>query len=578
MSMRSTTIRFKDSLSLVLAGEAGQGIQTIDALLTRLAKQSRYHVFSTKEYMSRVRGGLNSTEIRISSTPIHAFVNRIDILVPLGPGAIHHLHQRITKRTVLVGEKKHIDEETPAQQYEVLFSELARELGGPIYSNTLAIGAMAGLLDLESQLVLTTIQEFFSSKKKDIIAKNVKAVQKGLEMGSELRASKKIQVDLQKDEAVRDMVLLSGTEAVATGALAGGCTFISSYPMSPSTGVLTFLSQHSHEFDIVAEQAEDEIAAVNMALGAWYAGGRAMVTTSGGGFALMVEGLSLAGMIESPLVIHLAQRPGPATGLPTRTEQADLEFALHAGHGEFPRVILAPGTLEEGFRLTHHAFALADSFQIPVFLLTDQYFVDSYYAIPLPSLDDIDHHNHAIKTGKRYTRYAWTKDGISPRGIPSFGEGLVCVDSDEHDEEGRITEEKAVRVGMVDKRLNKGASLEKKTLSPRFEGTSSFKTLIIGWGSTYPMIHEALHHLQRNDVGFLHFSQVYPLHASAASYLEKADQTIIVENNATSQFGKLIKLHTGIAIDHAVLKYDGHPFAVEDIERNVRSLLRRRTP
>ena len=576
--MRSKTIRFKDSLSLVLAGEAGQGIQTIDVLLTRLAKQSGYHVFSTKEYMSRVRGGLNSTEIRISSTPVQAFINRIDILVPLSPGALRHLQQRITKKTALLGEKKDIDEDTPAQKYEVPFSKLAKDLGGPLYRNTLAIGTIAGLLDLESQLVLTTIHEFFSSKRKDIIDKNVKAVQKGLELGSELRGSKKLQVDLHPDEAVRDMILLSGTEAVAMGALAGGCTFLSSYPMSPSTGVLTFLSQHSHEFDIIAEQAEDEIAAVNMALGAWYAGARAMVTTSGGGFALMVEGLSLAGMIESPLVIHLAQRPGPATGLPTRTEQADLEFALYAGHGEFPRAILAPGTLEEGFRLTYHAFALADSFQIPVFLLTDQYFVDSYYNLPLPLLDGIENHNHIIQTGKEYQRYARAKKGISPRGIPSFGEGFVCVDSDEHDEEGRITEKKAVRVGMVDKRLSKRASLEKKTLPPRFEGKSSFKTLVIGWGSTYPAIQEALHHLQRNDVGFLHFSQVYPLHSSTSSYLEKADQTIIVENNATSQFGTLIKLHTGISIDHAVLQYDGHPFAVEDIERNIRSLLRRRTP
>jgi len=214
------------------------------------------------------------------------------------------------------------------------------------------------------------------------------------------------------------------------GAIAGGCSFISTYPMSPSTGVWIFLTQHSKEFDIITDQSEDEISAINMAIGAWYAGARGMVATSGGGFALMVEGLSLASMIETPVVIHLGQRPGPATGLPTRTEQADLEFVLHAGHGEFPRIILTPGTMEDAFNLSQRAFDLADKYQVPVFILTDQYFLDSYYNLPSLNLSDIRNQSHVVKTNKEYKRYQLTENGISPRGIPGYGEGLVSVDSD----------------------------------------------------------------------------------------------------------------------------------------------------
>ena len=343
--------------------------------------------------------------------------------------------------------------------------------------------------------------------------------------------------------------------------------------MSPSTWVLTFLSQHSNDFNIIAEQAEDEISAINMALGAWYAGGRAMVTTSGGGFALMIEGVSLAGMIESPVVIHLAQRPGPATGLPTRTEQADLEHALYSGHGEFPRIIFAPGTIQDGFYLTQKAFNLADKYQIPVFILTDQYFVDSYYNQSPIDLSDIKNENYIVKTKKDYKRYELTENGISSRGIPGFGEGLVCVDSDEHDEEGHITENLELRTKMVDKRIKKLDEIKNEVISPELIGNKDYRMLIIGWGSTYHVINEALEKIGRNDISFLHFKQVYPLHHDTFSYLKKAENTIIVENNATSQFGKLIKLHTGFEIHQSILQYNGLPFSVEELGKQIKSFL-----
>jgi len=360
-------------------------------------------------------------------------------------------------------------------------------------------------------------------------------------------------------------LLASGADTVTLGAIAGGCNFIASYPMSPSTPVLTGLAQRSHEFGIVVEQAEDEIAAINMALGAWYAGGRAMVTTSGGGFALMGEGVSLAACTETPIVIHLAQRPGPATGLPTRTEQGDLNLALHAGHGEFPRAIYAPGTIEEGFTLTRRAFETADRWQVPAFVLTDQYFIDSYYDIARLPLPARPLPNRIARTSADYRRYALTRDGLSPRGIPGLGEGTVAVDSDEHTEEGYITESSHVRRSMVHKRLARLARLRAEALRPRRVGPPSADTLALCWGSTFHAVREALEGLGRRDIAMLHFVQVYPFNPGVVRQLAAARKLVVIEGNATGQFARLLRAELGVDADAAVRKYDGHPLTVEEV-------------
>jgi len=343
--------------------------------------------------------------------------------------------------------------------------------------------------------------------------------------------------------------------------------------MSPSTGVLTFLAQHAREFDVVVEQAEDEIAAINMGLGAWYAGARALVGTSGGGFALMVEGVSLAGMLETPIVVHLAQRPGPATGLPTRTEQGDLELALYAGHGPFPRLILAPGSIEDAFHLTARAFDQADKHQVPAFVLTDQYLMDSYYNFPGLDLKGLKVEDHIVRTGKGYKRYALTPSGVSPRGIPGNGEGLVMVDSDEHDEEGHITEDLALRTRMVDKRMRKAAGILADCIPPELIGSSDYETLLVSWGSTYHAVREALDRLGDPKVAALHFTQVWPIHPDTAGHLERAKRTIAIEGNATGQFARLLRLELGHEVDHRILKYSGLGFSVEDVARGVRAIL-----
>ncbi len=563
-------------VSIVLCGQAGQGIQTVEKLLTGILKSNGYHIFSTKEVMSRVRGGMNSTQIRVSDNQVDSPVNRIDILVPLDKGSITHVSCRITPDTVILGEKDVCAAELKEghRLYDIPFTKLATELGNKIYANAVAVGSVLSLLGLELEPNLDFIKKIFAGKDESIISKNLLAVRKGYE-GVGSSAPGKLLAGFKRDVQIKNHVLLSGSEAIGLGALAGGCNFIASYPMSPGTGVLSFLAQKGSRFGMVVEQSEDEIAAINMAIGAWYAGARAMVTTSGGGFALMTEGLSLAGMIESPLVIHLAQRPGPATGLPTRTEQGDLEFALYSGHGEFLRVIFAPGTLEEAFLLTQKAFNIADKYQIPVFVLSDEYLLDSYYNTPEFNLDGLKIDKHFIRTSKDYRRYDFSDSGISPRGIPGFGGGLVCVDSDEHDQEGRITEDCEIRTRMVDKRLGKMAGYKTDAVAPKLYGPECYKKLILCWGSTLCAVRSALKSLGTDDVAILHFSQVYPLDKDTiAEYMRKAEISVLVEGNATGQFARILKNYAGVEPTARILRYNGLSFASDELAVEMNLLLK----
>lgn len=574
--MTASSIQKREDISIVLCGEAGQGIQTVEQILTRVLKLSGFNIYGTKEYMSRVRGGSNSTQIRVSSRNVSSAVDRIDILIPFDQKALQHVEKRISPDTIILGGKEEVVGEKDEENLTVIdipFSQIASDIGGKVYSNTVATGVVAGLFKVDRADFLNYITTFFSGEKKNIIEKNREAATKGYEIAQDLIDLGTVDIDVRKDPGASKDILINGAEAVGIGAIAGGCNFISSYPMSPSTAILVFLSRHAEEFDIVAEQAEDEISAINMALGAWYAGARAMVTTSGGGFALMEEAVGLAGMLESPVVIHLAQRPGPATGLPTRTEQGDLQLALYSGHGEFPRIIFAPGKLEDAAYLSYMAFNLADKYQIPVFILTDQYLMDSYYNMPLLPLSDTRVVKHIVKTDKSYRRYALTKNGISPRGVPGFGNNLVSVDSDEHDEEGHITEDLDLRVKMVDKRLAKLKEIEKDALPPELVGRDDYTTLIVGWGSTYHTIKEALGYLGRDDVSFLHFKQVFPLHRETPDYLKKANKVVIIEGNATAQFSHLINRQTGFTIEDKILKYSGLQFSVEEVVEQLEQLL-----
>lgn len=559
--------------SIVLGGAAGKGVQTVEGILLSVLKSEGYLVFASKEYMSRVRGGSNSTEIRIGSKRPLAFLREMTLCFPFDRAALSHLRSRISPSTLVLADPR-VASGSSFSEHAVLnvpLSDIAAELGNPLFENTVAAGILLGILGADISGLDTYLQNRFSRKGEKIVAGNIEAGIRGYKVGQHLSYTENIEVHISRDESIQKEVLLDGTTAISLGAIAGGCNFIASYPMSPSTGVLEFLARESERLGIVVEQAEDEIAAMNMGLGASYAGARSLVSTSGGGFALMGEGVSLAGMMELPIVIHLAQRPGPATGLPTRTEQGDLNLALFSGHGEFPRALFAPGSHEEAYELAARAFHLAEKWQSPVFLLSDQYLLDAVTTVPLSQFPHFPDIPSFTETEASYERYAFSENGVSPRGIPGHGRGLVVSDSDEHTEDGHLTERLDTRVQMTKKRMKKLEGLIAEALPPSNFGVNRAPIVLVGWGSTKGVLCEGLQKSGREDISLLHFRQVYPLPENIKTFFRGAKKIVVFENNFSGQFATLLE-HHGIRIHERICKYSGEPFSVEEITESIARL------
>ncbi|WP_024821811.1 2-oxoacid:acceptor oxidoreductase subunit alpha [Aminobacterium mobile] len=559
-------------VSLVLCGAAGQGVQTVEELLVKAIRHVGYSVFASREYMSRVRGGNNSTEIRFSPWPVRAFVDRIDVLVPLSEGIRENVRRRISSQTLIIGDRNVLrteGEELGGRYFNVEFLNIASEIGGVVFANFVAAGMLLGMIGGGLEIGYSFCNEKFAPKGQIIVDKNKEALDRGFKIGQTLTEGTLPFISGDSKGRTLHRSVLSGTEALSLGALAGGCTFIAAYPMSPATGVLSFMAQCASQLGVVVEQTEDELAAINMALGAGYAGARAMVTTSGGGFDLMTEGVSLAGIMEVPVVIHVGQRPGPATGMATRTEQGDLHVALYGGHGEFPRAVFAPATLEEAVRIGAKSFYIAEKYHIPVIILTDQYFLNSYYDMAIPDLESLSFPSMIVKSEKDYCRYKFSSNGISPRSVPGNGKGLIGADSHEHDEEGHVYEDFDLRKCMVDKRFRKLALMRCEAEEPLFVGAQDYRILIIGWGSTFHILEEALEFIGHSQVALMHFQQLYPLPASLSERLEQAQNIIVVEGNKTGQFAHLLRQETGRKVDSIITNYNGLQFSVEQIVREL---------
>lgn len=549
------------AMSIMIGGPAGAGIKSAEKLLVETFRRLGYSLFSTKEYMSRIRGGSNTVQIRIGTTPIAAPTWHTDCYCALDEDALKHAAERIDGQTLLVGEGA-------KGKLALSLKKEAVETAGKQYVSTYAAGVLLGLLEADGAIAREVTRELFKSRDPET---NETVIVKGIERGRGLREHDTLRLPPVPKKRSRPLYL-DGTAACGFGFLAGGCNFVAAYPMSPSTGVLNFMAEQSKQLTVLVEQAEDEIAAFNMVLGAWYGGARGLTTTSGGGFALMGEGVSLSGMTETPAVVYLAQRPGPATGLPTRSEQGDLNLAIHSGHGDFPRIVLAPGDTDECIRLGHLAFEYADRFQVPVILLSDQYLADAYQETAVVDFEaDFANEYHIQKSTPDYRRFTLTKDGISPRAVPGYGEGLVCCDSDEHDERGQITESYAVRDAMVAKRRRKGENVVKASLPPlvRTSGTIA----VVGWGSSKKVIEEVLNTLDDAKLFQVHFAWVHPLDPDALRPLRDADHVIVIENNSNAQFAGILRQH-GIAVDRTILQSNGFPFFVDQLHGHLNETLK----
>lgn len=552
--------RFKH---ILIAGEAGQGLQTIGYILAKGLVRSGYSVYVHQTYESRVRGGHNTFSIRIGTQTVLAPQEAIDLLIALNEESIDLHRDELSAQSFIIGNSDLNREEK--NWIGVPFKTFGKE----VYWNTAAMGVAAGLLGLDLEGLGKGVKEVFGEEKG---AENLKV----LHASYQWLGSKPFKMEpLRPLPNLPPRLLMNGHEAVALGAISAGLKFCAFYPMSPSTSIAQTLIDWSKEMDLIMVQAEDEISAINMALGASYAGAPSLVPTSGGGFALMVEAVSLSAISETPVVVVIGQRPGPATGLATRTEQGELLFVLHAGHGEFPRAIFSPGTVEECFFLTRRALELAEKYQGPIFILTDHFLADSYMDLEPIQVEGLSY----IRPGADpqgimppYLRYRITEDGVSPRLLPGFSRHLVVGDSHEHTEDGHMTENLSMRPKMVDKRLRKVNGIRSEVISPTLYGEPKPDILFVCWGSTKGSVQEATRTLSSNGrtSSMLHFSQVWPMIPEQfIHYLEGANQVVMVESNATGQLAQLIRRETGFLIEKKILRYDGLPITPQYILRNL---------
>lgn len=552
--------------NLLIGGAAGDGIETMAGVFEKILKRKGFHLFSMRDFMSRVRGGHNFAKIRFGTKPVYTHRDKLDGLVVYDAGSF----ERHAKALAAGGFVLH-DEDIKLKHKNAValpLRGLAEASGNPKTIGTVCIGALLKLFGLGLEQAGEVLCESLPEK---LHPANLKALQLGYDAAKERPGLKPARPGKKPDT-----MLLTGAEAMAMGALAGGLRFYSAYPMSPSTTLLEFFSRQAAAFRLGVEQAEDEIAAVNMAIGAAYAGAPAMAGTSGGGFSLMVEALGFAGIAEIPLVLADVMRPGPSTGLPTRTEQSDLSFVIHASQGEFPRVVIAVRDHADAFYQTARAFRLAWQYQLPVILLSDQYLADS--AVTIPPLDG----EKAQKLGAlpegtlptdapkgEYLRYSLSKSGVSPLRLPGKSKALVRIDSDEHDERGVITEDAGVRTAQVDKRARKLKALARELKEPDYTGVKEPKLLLVGFGSTAPALAEAVAKLNkggRAQAGALCFGDVWPLPTKRLKRLARgAKQIVNVEQNATGQLAALMRSEAMVGCTASILKYDGRQLSADDI-------------
>lgn len=557
-------------LNILIGGAAGMGVHAITLPLAKALMRQGCWVLTSQSYQSRIRGGHLFNKVRLADRQLVSSREGVDLLVALNQETVTLHQEELSPQGLIIYDASEVKEVPEG----VLALGLSPEKLLPgakekaeIAVNAGACGAVLGLLKAPLAPVLALLKKTFADKGAEVVEWNVQAATKGHELAGALNYGVSL---AEISPPPQPRLLISGHEAMALGALAGGLQFISGYPMTPWTSFLNAVALRSERYNVLVEQAEDEIAAINLAIGAAYAGARSMTGTSGGGFCLMTEGLGLAGVTETPVVIVMSMRPGPSTGLPTRTSQGDLSFVLYASQGDFPRAVLAPGTPAQGYALTARALNLADRYQLPVFLLTDQYFGDTQCTHLPEEFPEVEV-DRALTTGPAsgpYERYAYTPDGVSPRRLPGLGPELVVADSDEHTPDGHLTEDLAVRVKMHDKRLRKLKTMVQKLGGITTAGAKEAPLTLVCWGSSLGPVQEAVERLIAGGTParMVHLSELWPFPGAAVTAaLGATKKLVLAEMNATGQLNRLLRTETGLQADHLVLKDDGAPFTPEFI-------------
>ncbi len=569
-----------------IGGPAGLGIKASGEMFSRTCARSGYHVFDYIAYPSLIKGGHNVFVAHVGARPVLSQEHRLDVLVALNRETIEiHQGELVAGGSIIHdpavtkfgdGDLKRSD----VTLCPVPMVELAKSVGGQkLMANTVALGASLGMMGGSLEALQGVLADQFGHKGAQVVEVNQAAAKAGFDHAC--ANCSPLPVKLSAIQGAPRRMVVDGAAAIGAGAVAAGCTFYAAYPMTPASLLLHFMAQREHDYNVVVKHTEDEIAAMNMTIGAANAGARAMCATSGGGFSLMVEGLGLAGVSESPIVVGVFQRPGPATGMPTWTEQSDLRFCMHAAQGEFPRVILAPGDKEECFTLTALAFNLAEHLQTPIIILGDMYLMESHATV-----DAFDTARVTVDRGRiagadetaggDYRRYRLTDDGISPRALPGTPGAFFIANSYEHDEYGWATEDAAMRRAQVEKRMRKMVTAVGWAPEPRFYGPADAEITIIGWGSTKGPILEAMDRLADEGVkvAYLQVVTLMPFPSlSVLRLLATAQRLLVVEHNYTGQLSGLLREHCFIEPTAELHKYDGRPFYPEEIADRVKQVL-----
>lgn len=571
-----------NDMTFLFGGAAGQGIESNGAGFTRALVRTGLYAFGLPDYMSRIRGGHNFFQVRVSEERLWTHSQAVHLVLALDAETVErHAAEVVPGGGVIYDEGLRIApaslEGRGVRAFPMPLVAVATEAGGnPVMANIAALGAAAGIVEMDFSAMESVIAQGFARKGEDVVRANLEVARRAYGLAGE-RYGVGFPWKLRRVEAPRRMVI-SGNHAFAMGALLGGCKMVCAYPMTPATPIIEWFASHGERYGAIIKHVEDEIAAVNMAIGANYVGVRAMAATSGGGFSLMSEALGLAGMSETPLVIALSQRPGPSTGMPTRTAQGDLLFALHASQDEFPRLVLAPHTHEEAFVAGWRAFNLAEKYQTPVIVLLDHHLSSAYATLPP---EDLHMENVAIDRGLfldrealdalegPYLRYRITENGISPRAVPGHPKAVYSATSDEHREDGHIDSESSEnRTVMHAKRMRKLQTALEDIRPPLRYGPEEAEVTLLGWGSTYGAIREAVDRANAagGSVNMVHLVDIWPFPDEVVgALLRRARRVLAVENNYGGQMAQLVRMRTGFEVAGGILKWDGRAFTPEEI-------------
>lgn len=567
-------------LSWKVGGQQGEGIESTGEIFCIALNRLGYYLYGYRHFSSRIKGGHTNNKIRVSTTEVRAVSDDLDILIAFDQETIDFNFHELRPGGIVVADAKFnptIPEGTNVTLYAIPFTEIASELGTSLMKNMVAVGASSAVLGLDENVYLEVVNEIFGRKGEQIVEKNMEAIKRGAQYMKELLGENVNMMQLEKADGKKRMFMI-GNDAIAFGAVAGGARFMSAYPITPASEIMEYLIKKLPKVGGTVIQTEDEIAACTMAIGANYAGVRTLTASAGPGLSLMMEAIGLAGMTEIPLVVVDTQRGGPSTGLPTKQEQSDLMAMIYGTHGEIPKIIMAPSTVEEAFYDTVEAFNLAEEYQVPVILLTDLQLSLGKQTVEPLRLDKVE-----IRRGKLdlqaelpeqenkayFKRYEVTEDGVSPRVLPGMKNGIHHVTGVEHDETGKPSESALNRKNQMDKRFRKMENMKFNTPVYKKAKHEEADVLLVGFNSTRGAIEEAMGRLEQEGlkVNHAHVRLIHPFPKDEMLPLMKsAKRVVVVENNATGQLANIMKMNLGYGEKiSSLLKYDGNPFLPKEI-------------